>query len=127
MTEIRKGVGPGWLQAHSAPHPPYRIYLRGPSDNIVGREDFEAEGDEAAMVLARLLYQACNDVAQRFELWQGGRQVDAGSDATTALDALTTRIEDEATQLEERLRDSHWAIARSETLLERLKQRDRQK
>jgi len=37
----------------------------------MGRHDFEAEDDRAAMILAEVLCDACSDMCGFFELWQG--------------------------------------------------------
>jgi hypothetical protein len=42
---------------------------------IDGREDFEADDDVAAIRIARVLYDACSDVCDHFELWQGTHQI----------------------------------------------------
>jgi hypothetical protein len=47
----------------------YRAYFRA-SDKICGREDFEADDDVAEIRIARVLYDACSDVCDCFELWQ---------------------------------------------------------
>jgi hypothetical protein len=50
--------------------PDYRVYFRGAAF-IHGRHDFVAEDDVAATVMAELLYEACSDRCERFELWRG--------------------------------------------------------
>jgi hypothetical protein len=50
--------------------PLYRIFLRG-HGAILGRQDVEAENDRAAMILAEVLCDACSDMSDFFELWQG--------------------------------------------------------
>jgi hypothetical protein len=47
----------------------YRIYFRI-QDNIHGRRNFKADDDVTATRIARVLYGACSDVCDGFELWQ---------------------------------------------------------
>src|SRR5690242_894385 len=54
----------------------YRIYLYSTSGSLLGRDEFEADGDRSAMAAAEQLWDACADVAASFELWDGVRRVD---------------------------------------------------
>jgi CheY-like chemotaxis protein len=51
----------------------YRIYFRDHEGLTAGRHDFYASDDDAAMVIAALLCDACSDVCETFELWDGTR------------------------------------------------------
>jgi hypothetical protein len=99
--------------------PLYRIFLRG-DGAILGREDFEAEGDRAAMILAEVLCDACSDVCDFFELWQGCRRVGAGYARLVQINAnmLNADMQDSAVRHEEALRDSRWCVSESRRLLE---------
>jgi hypothetical protein len=103
----------------------YRIYFRTASF-IRGRHDFTAEGDAAAMVVAGLLYEACSDLCNLFELWQGGKMVFPAADPmaiATATSAMLTTVRQEAVRShEELIRDSSWTIAESKRLLTRIRQ-----
>lgn len=101
----------------------YRVYFRGRKDDILGRQDLEAEDDRAALQLADLLCDACSDVAGGVEVWQGTRRVDLASPAPHAAEALGAQTQERVIELEERLRDSRWAVARSRRLLEQLRHR----
>jgi hypothetical protein len=103
---------------------PFRIYFRHRVNGIVGRDEFEAEDDGAALAFAEVLCDACSDVCDSFELWQGVRLVGACNGGDCAkLDApqLNAKTQTAAAEHEERLLDSKWAIARSRRLLERLR------
>jgi hypothetical protein len=101
----------------------YRIYFRHQRGGVVGREDFDAEDDRVALGFAVALCEACSDVCDSFELWQGVRLVGTtrGRDFPNA-DArlLSAKTQAAIVEREERLRDSKWAVARSRRLLERL-------
>jgi hypothetical protein len=55
---------------------PYRVYFINESGRIEAGHDFEAASDEVALVAADALCEACADVCDRFELWQGVRRVE---------------------------------------------------
>ncbi len=97
----------------------YRIFLRGQAA-ILGREDFKAETDQAAIILAEVICDACSDICDFFELWQGGRHVTAGYAKLVQVDAsmLNAEMQAAAALHEEQLRDSQWCVAESRRLLE---------
>jgi hypothetical protein len=97
----------------------YRVFLRGQAA-ILGREDFEAENDQAAIILAEVICDACSDICDFFELWQGSRRVAAGYAKLVQIDASKLNAEMQATVAlhEEQLRDSRWCVAESRRLLE---------
>ena len=47
----------------------YRIYFIGETV-IRGRDDFEADNDQAAIQIAHALFDACSDNCRSFDLWQ---------------------------------------------------------
>ena len=100
--------------------PPYRVYLRNPKGRIVGREDFDAADDHAAMTIAEQLRDACSDLCVSFELWNGSRRVDAFPRLVPRLDAagISAATQEAVVLLEERLLESRWTIADSQRLLE---------
>jgi hypothetical protein len=49
----------------------YRIYFRNEHGYIIGRDDYIAEDDEHAMVVARALRSACSDLCTGIEVWNG--------------------------------------------------------
>lgn len=105
--------------------PSFRIYFRGPEGVILGRDDFEAEDDRAAMAIAAALGRTCSDVCSRVELWQGSRRVEAAvpAPAMAAAERLTAAMLDALEQVEDRLRDSGWAVAKSRRLIEETRRR----
>jgi hypothetical protein len=84
----------------------------------MGREDFEADDDVSARLTAQLVFDACTDVVQRFELFCSDRMVLALREPITLRDT-EERYQRNVVALEERIRDSGWA-ASSERLLRTL-------
>jgi hypothetical protein len=54
----------------------YRVYFLNEGGRIEAGHDFEAASDPAALVVADMLCEACADVCDRFELWQGVTRVE---------------------------------------------------
>lgn len=98
----------------------YRCFFRGRSGAIEGRDDFEANDDKEAAVLAELLGDACSDICDTFELWQGERLLDIPSGQPMLVSEITARMQASLVLREEAIRDSRWMIARSHRLLEKL-------
>ena len=97
----------------------YRLYFRDAGKQIVGRDDFDAENDARALVIARMLRDACSDSCTGFELWQNTRHVDlpyncAGANA----DDMHAKVEMIVIERELAICASRWAIADSARLLE---------
>jgi hypothetical protein len=53
----------------------YRIYFTTFNGRIVGRHDFAADDDATAARIGYVLFEACSDACQAFELWEGSRKV----------------------------------------------------
>jgi hypothetical protein len=107
--------------------PDYRVYFRGPA-LIHGRHDFEALDDAAATVMAELLYEACSDRCERFELWRGATMIypiaPVGPPRSAAIgESPIVALRQEAVRRSlELIRDSHWTIAKSMQLLLRIRE-----
>jgi hypothetical protein len=97
----------------------YRIYFRSRAGSIQGRDEFHAEHDRQALLIAELLCEACGDICDNFELWQGARLVEMPQPSVSAAQ-ITASMQESLIQREETIRDSQWMIARSKRLLERL-------
>lgn len=123
------------LEAHAAsierhreparePDPLYRVYFRTSFGNIAARDDFTAENDWSALVIASELCDACSDICVSFELWQGLRRVDKEERRRPALTAaqISRRTQETVVQREMTMRDSEWLVAKSKRLAERLRQ-----
>jgi hypothetical protein len=102
----------------------YRVFLYSASGSFQGRHEFEAGGDREAMMVAELLCDACSDLCDFFEVWDGPRRIDVSFSKLPhpSVSAEQTNL---ATQLllirsEEAMRDSNWAVARSRRLIERM-------
>lgn len=98
----------------------YRCFFRGRSGAIEGRDDFEANDDDEAAALAELLGDACSDICETFELWQGARRLEIASGKAILLNEITARMQESLVLREETIRDGRWMISRSHRLLERL-------
>ena len=100
----------------------YRMYFFI-DHRIHGQEDFQADDDVAAIRIARVLYDACSDVCEAFELWQGTREIRDAKQAYHATAQLADLIEAHqrvTIDSEEAIKDSKWMIARSRRLIETL-------
>jgi len=96
----------------------YRMYFLA-SGRIEGREDFEADQDVAAIRIARVLYDACSDICQSFELWQGTRQINTQQPqhSRTSIADLIEAHQRVTIETEEVISQSDWMIARSRRLI----------
>jgi acetyl-CoA carboxylase carboxyltransferase component len=99
----------------------YRMHFLS-SGRISGRQDFEADGDVAAIRIARVLYDTCSDICQSFELWQGKRQIRAQQPhhSRASLTDLIEAHQRVTIDTEEVISQSDWMIARSRRLIETL-------
>ncbi|HEX6840797.1 MAG TPA: hypothetical protein VF113_04685 [Stellaceae bacterium] len=104
----------------------YRIYLYGTSRSLLGRHEFEANDDRAAMAAAEQLWDACADVAASFELWDGVRRVDTEFSKmpcpTVSAEQVMMAAQVSLVKHEEAMRRSFWALASSERLLQRIRE-----
>ena len=98
----------------------YRVFFRnGP--NIVGRHDFTADNDQAAVTTADVLCDACSDRCDSFEVWSGARCiVGRTSRSPRAVDVIMGRSQQSIVECEDALQRSDWIIASSKKLLDRL-------
>jgi hypothetical protein len=100
----------------------YRMYFRAAGE-IHGRDDFEADDDVAAIRIARALHDACSDMCQSFELWQGTRKIRTHKrphHVTAGLAGLIEAHQRVTIEREEAISESEWMIARSRRLIETL-------
>lgn len=97
----------------------YRVYFRD-HRGIVGRDDFDAPDDGAALSVAEQLYDALSDACQSFELWEHERVVSpVASDNAEAIRERTQAI---VIEREEAIQSSIFAIRSSRRLLDLLNQ-----
>jgi hypothetical protein len=54
----------------------YHLYFLNAHGRIEVGDEFDAESDTVALVVADALCEACADVCDRFDLWQGTRRVE---------------------------------------------------
>jgi DNA-binding response OmpR family regulator len=102
----------------------YRVYFRDKEGLTAGRHDFGAPSDDSAIMIATLLCDACSDVCNIFELWDGTRRINVAGQQVSAPTAeqINARSQEIVVQGEMAIRDSEWLIARSRRLLEQIKQ-----
>ena len=101
--------------------PAYRMYFIV-NDRTHGRQDFRADDDVTAIRIARVLFDACSDICQSFELWHGRREIRAQQPphSRAKLTDLVEAHQRLAIEMEEALSQSYWFIARSRRLIETL-------
>src|SRR5690348_204888 len=97
----------------------YRIFFRDEDGRIVGRDDFDAEDDAHARVIARVLLDACSDACVSFDLWEGTRIIVGKASAkpgTLTVEQVSARVQMSVLEREMAIRDSQWHIAESARL-----------
>jgi hypothetical protein len=110
--------GPSKHSSH--PSTAYRLYFLDKS-GICGRDDFDAECDDTAIKMAKLLADACSDRCTSFDVWQGTRQVTGVMTVLpqpgVRLSELTKKVQALTIERAEAIRDSSFAIASSRRLV----------
>ena len=98
----------------------YRLYLRDGEKGIVGRDDFDSDNDARALLVARMLRDACSDKCAGFELWQNTRRVDLPCPnwSKFSADEIHAKVESIVLDRELAIRASRWTISDSRRLLE---------
>jgi CheY-like chemotaxis protein len=99
----------------------YRLYFRGDADAIQARQGFFADSDDEACELAQILFDACHDKCSRYELWSGTRLIVESWEKAPSpprFEFLTRNRQERVLDYEQRLRDSHWIVGKSQRLLE---------
>ena len=100
----------------------YRVFFRNAS-RIVGRHDFVAQDDQAAVTIADILCDACSDRCDTFEVWSGDRCILGRKPRSPrAAGVILGRSQDVLIECEEAIQRSGWVIASSEKLLKRLEE-----
>jgi len=99
----------------------YHLKLFTDDRAICGSFAFSAKSDEAAYEIAEAAFDACSDRATAFEVRDGSRLINPTVRLITMLDQVMANRQAQLVALEERMRDSRWAVAKSERLLARLK------
>jgi hypothetical protein len=101
----------------------YRFYFI--DDRVIrGRFDFQAADDYGAAEIAEVLFEACSDRCQSWEIWEGevlllsGPQKPRGAQLRAS--DLAERRQENIVQHEETILHSDWAIASSRRLLAEL-------
>lgn len=98
----------------------YRVYFRTRDGFIRGREDFAADDDTTALVMAEIVFESCSDTVQYFDLWCGDRVVLAPRPSALTLLEVIEQRQSNIVAMEENIRDGAWAIASSQRLLRTL-------
>jgi hypothetical protein len=101
----------------------YRFYLLDQENHINAAESFSAPDDMVAAETAGLVYRACNDQFESYELFQGAKRVAGsrvhadGAGMLKLADVVMARQEN-ILDLEERLQSGFACVRRSKKLLE---------
>lgn len=104
----------------------YQLYFLGKTGDIRNADEFEAQTDGDATLIADHIHEAVCDLYAGYELWQETRRVirlvDGGGDARPYLDyeRINARMQASIIRREEIMQASETAFARSRRLLERL-------
>jgi hypothetical protein len=100
----------------------YRVFFRN-AFGIVGRQDFLAGDERAAVAIAEILCEACSDKCDSFDVWRGVRcvvQERRPRFPRLSADAITAEGQSVLIECEEAIRKSQWTVATSERLSMRL-------
>jgi hypothetical protein len=93
--------------------PAYRIYFFG-DRQIHGRYDFDADKDQSAIQIGHVLFEACSDDCQSFDLWQDIKRLAVPRlFAPNTFDELSATHQELIVDTEERIAHSEWRIASS--------------
>ena len=98
----------------------YRIYFFG-VEEVIGRHDFEADGDPTAVQMAQALFDVCSDTCQSFDLWRSSKHISVPRLLRSLSFAELSEVSQERViQTEEQIAQSAWLVAKSRRLLEYL-------
>jgi hypothetical protein len=105
----------------------YRLYFLGRHGDIRNVDEFNVTADEQALMLADSLHDAVSDIYPGYELWQNSRRLfrHANSAAVhpfVAEQTITVDMQSSLLKREEVLHASDTAFARSQRLLERMRE-----
>jgi hypothetical protein len=99
----------------------YRLFFY--DHHMVGQFDFAADHDDEATATAEILFDACSDRCEYWELWEGNVFLASGPMKIRLrgwLSDFTERRQENIAECEEAILQSTWAIASSERLLAQL-------
>ena len=98
----------------------YRLYFLDTGNAIQARQDFAAADDGEAQTLGALLWSACADCYQGYEIWQTTRRVACETGIPAAgltFECIAADLRIRLLALQETLLASHWRVSESVTLL----------
>ena len=103
----------------------FRLYFLDTKSRISARDEFEAEDDQRAIMIAGMLYDACSDRSTGFELWRGASRLlpprnEEPAKPVCNLAELELELQTIVLEREEILANSHWRIAKSKRLQARI-------
>ena len=102
----------------------YRLYFLDGRGSIEARQEFRAEDDAEAKILAALLFDACSDTCAGYEVWSDARLVVSthagfGTSGTSCTpENVSETLQRNLLDLEDALQRSHWRLAKSKRLQE---------
>lgn len=103
----------------------YRVYFLSPNGDIRNVDEFVANDDRLALMLADGLHEAVSDIYAGYELWQGSRRIYRFSHPAArpfVQQVITQRMQAEMLRRLEVLQSSGTAFGRSRHLVERMKE-----
>lgn len=111
----------------------YRLYFFDASGHIFARHEFAAPDDETAISAACVAGDASGDMHSGYAVWRADRELFSQETRTPRLVqplgavALPNGVQAIVLDMERRLCDSQWAVARSKTLLAALEDLEQKK
>jgi hypothetical protein len=100
----------------------FRFYLLDPDSKILAAEHFAAPNDTEALAVAALLWAACSDLCEDYDLWQGTRHVRGkwSKRVHSITAAVAIRRQQDIHDLEERLLEGFVTLKDSAKLAKRV-------
>lgn len=105
----------------------YRLYFLGKHGDIRNVDEFNVDADEHALVLADCLHDSVSDIYSGYELWQSSRRIyryakNGSLHPFVAEQPITIQMQASLLKREEILLESGSAFARSQRILERMRE-----
>jgi len=111
----------------------YRLYFFDALGHIFARHEFAAADDEIAVSAGCVAGDASSDIHSGYAIWCADRELFTKETRTPrvvaplAATTLSNAVQSVVLEMEHRLCDSQWAVARSKTLLAALDELEQKK
>src|SRR5690242_530191 len=105
----------------------YRLYFLGPRGDVRNVDEFYTDNEDIALIIADGLHDAVSDLYAGWELWHDTKRVFRCPDSEAprpyvSQAAITMKMQGDLLRREEILQASGMAFARSQRLLERMRE-----